>query len=198
LRAEDLVTEVGEAAEETLLIGERIQVVDLINGEHRFALPGRGLAFAPDGRSFAIARSGPGKQSPLADGRVRGDNGNADATVLWIDAQTGHTRREIAIAESHVSSLAFAPEGQYLAAGCLYHSKSGVIHIYRLRDKREIETIATPSPRRDWPSRPTANNSSRACSTLQSGSGMCTLIRRTGALSRGRNTGRTRPASSRF
>jgi WD40 repeat protein len=48
------------------------------------------------------------------------------------------------IAESYVNSLVFSPDGQLLAASTWFHWERGVIHIYRLRDKREVQTIATP------------------------------------------------------
>ena len=56
-------------------------------------------------------------------------------------------RREIVIPESEVASLAFSPDGQAIAAGTLLtNPERGVIRIFRLRDKREIQTIEAPCP----------------------------------------------------
>jgi WD40 repeat protein len=69
------------------------------------------------------------------------------STIVWLDSLTGHVRREIVIPESGVRSLAFSPDGQAIAAGTLSnHPERGLIRIFRLLDKREVETIESPCP----------------------------------------------------
>jgi WD40 repeat protein len=105
------------------------------------------MAVSPDGKTVAIAARGRPKQIQMADGRMRSDGSRADSTISWVDSESGQERREIVIAESYVNSLAFSPDGQLLAASTWFHRERSVIHIYRLRDKREVQTIATPCRR---------------------------------------------------
>jgi len=94
-----------------------------------------------------IVRRNDGEEIRLADGGNRYDYQSAGRTIAWLDAQTGQVRREIVIPESEVNSLAFSPDGQAIAAGILlYHPERGIIRIFRLRDKREIQTIESPCP----------------------------------------------------
>jgi WD40 repeat protein len=56
-------------------------------------------------------------------------------------------RREIEIPQSNAQCLAFSPDGHYIAVGTMsafYPPARGIIHIFRLRDKREIQTIESP------------------------------------------------------
>ena len=132
------------------LIGQgSLHVVDLASGDLRFEASlamSRAGDFAPDGRSLAIVREGRGKEIKLADGRVRGDSSTAPSTIVWLDSRTGHVRREIEVPESRVECLAFSPDGQAIAAGTSFQWKRGIIRIFRLRDKQEIQTIETPTP----------------------------------------------------
>jgi WD40 repeat protein len=65
--------------------------------------------------------------------------------VLWLDSQSGDVRRELVIPESQVCAAAFSPDGQTIAVGTwLEHPARGIIRIFRLRDKREIQTIKAP------------------------------------------------------
>jgi WD40 repeat protein len=124
-------------------------VVDLASGDLRFKAPApmsRSSEFAPDGRSLAFARQGRGKEIRLADGMIRGDSTTAPSTIVWLDASTGHVRREIEIPESRVECLAFSPDGRAIAAGTSFHWERGIIRIYRLRDKQEVQAIETPCP----------------------------------------------------
>ena len=41
-------------------------------------------------------------------------------------------------------SLAFSPDGRVIAAGTLFQPARGIIRIFRLRDKQEIQTIEAP------------------------------------------------------
>jgi RNA polymerase sigma factor (sigma-70 family) len=103
--------------------------------------------FSPDGGSKAIVDSSAGEPIKLADGQIRYDRANASSTIVWVDSQTGHVRREIAIPQSDVQRLAFSPDGQSIAVGyfsTLYPPARGYIRIFRLRDKREIQTIESP------------------------------------------------------
>ena len=95
------------------------------------ALPhAEALAFSPDGKSVAVAR-----RSALG----------VDGTISWVDSDSGQERREIVVPKSYVHALAFSPDGQFLAAGTSFGWERGVIHIYRLRDKKEVQTITAPS-----------------------------------------------------
>jgi WD40 repeat protein len=125
-----------------------LRVIDLASGDLRFEESSWSSAgaFAPDGRSLAIVREGRGKEIKLADGRVRGDSLTAASTIVWLDSRTGHVRREIEIPESRVVCLAFSPDGQDIAAGTSFHWRRGIIRIYRLRDKQEVQAIETPCP----------------------------------------------------
>src|SRR5262249_49753487 len=83
----------------------------------------------------------------LADGQISYDRSSAASTIVWLDSQTGHVRREIEIPQSNVQLLAFSPDGQYVAVGYFsasYPPARGFIRIFRLRDKREIQTIESP------------------------------------------------------
>ena len=119
--------------------------------------------FAPDGRSLGDRREGRGKEIKLAMGGSARFL-NRPSTIAWLDSRTGHVRREIEIPESYVVSLAFSPDGQAIAAGNLFPPARGIIRIFRLRDKQEIQTIETPCP---WIEAlaftPDGKRSSRAC-----------------------------------
>jgi len=122
-----------------------VRVTDLAQGRRTVTSPGgNAMAISPDGTTVAIAAHGRSKQIKMADGRTRSDSSRADGTISWVDSESGHQRREILIPESYVNSLAFSPDGQLLAAGTSFQWERGVIHIYRLRDKKEVQTIATP------------------------------------------------------
>lgn len=124
------------------------RVVDTATGDLLFEAPCWDAApdFAPDGRSLAIVRLGRGKEIKLADGHVRGDSSTAPSTIVWLDSRSGHVRREIEVPESRVDRLAFSPDGQLIAAATSFHWERGIIRIFRLRDKREIQAIETPCP----------------------------------------------------
>ena len=102
------------------------------------------LEFAPDGQSFAFVRH--------VYTTTRLANGQSDfawtgeSTIVWLDSRTGHTRREIEIAEANVGGLAFSPDGRLMAAATSSRGDPGTIRIFRLRDKTEIQTIKTQSP----------------------------------------------------
>jgi WD40 repeat protein len=123
-------------------------VVDVASGHVRFKikeLPMAGVAAsAPDGRSLAIVRQGPGTKIDPADGTAHGSSSNPTNTIIWLDSETGHALREIEIPESTVRCLTFSPDGKIIAAGTTFRSERGIIRMLRLRDKREIQTIETP------------------------------------------------------
>ncbi len=105
------------------------------------------VAYSRDGRSKAIVRSIPGKKIKLADGNVRYDPPTTASMIVWLDTETGHVRREIEIPQARVLRLALSPDGQSIAVGylsTLYPPARGFIRIFRLRDKREIQTIESP------------------------------------------------------
>ena len=87
-----------------LIGGGLVQVVDLASGDRRFKerqppLTRAACAFAPDGQSKAIVR----RRLPASDqaGQWRVHELTA-STIVWLDSQTGHVRREIEIPESDV------------------------------------------------------------------------------------------------
>jgi RNA polymerase sigma factor (sigma-70 family) len=99
---------------------------------------------APDRRSSLIVTQSPGKS--FQAGNWTGSSIGA-SMIVWLDHETGHVRREIEVPESHVKSLVFSPDGQSVAAGCFMdHPTRGIIRIFRLRDKKEIQTIESPCP----------------------------------------------------
>jgi RNA polymerase sigma factor (sigma-70 family) len=100
-------------------------------------------AYSRDGRSKVIVRWFPGKEIELADGNVRYDPATAASTIVWLDTETGHVRREIEIPQAGVLRLALSPDDQSIAVGyvsTLNTPARGFIRIVRLRDKREIQT----------------------------------------------------------
>jgi len=130
------------------------------------------IAFSPDAASHLLA---------IAWGRT---------VDLW---DVVHLRRARTIANDgqyRPNSLVFSPDGTTLAAGVatrgaeirlwrvgdgtlLTHPERGIIRIFRLRDKREIQTIESPCPwiealtftpdgKQIVPSRPMASRSSPA------------------------------------
>ena len=131
-------------------VGEQwVQVVDLASGDRRFKAPKslvpiHACEFAPDGGSLAMVREARGRKFQV--GHYRGSS-TPTSTIAWLDSRTGSVRREIAVPESHVRSLAFSPDGQAVAVGTLLtHPARGIIRIFRLQDKNEIRTIASPCP----------------------------------------------------
>jgi WD40 repeat protein len=133
-----------------VLGGGGVQLIDVASGQLRFKAPAPGTAgpacaFAPDGRSLAVV--GNVTNRPIRAGNWVGSRRIA-STITWLDSRTGHVRREIDVPESHVHSLAFSPDGLALAVGNQFSEPSrGIIRIYRLRDKQEIQAIEAPSPR---------------------------------------------------
>ena len=100
-----------------------------------------------DGASKAIVRTIPGKSIKLANGEIRYDRASAASMIVWLDSKTGQVRREIDIPQSDVQCLALSPDGKSIAVGffsTLYPPTRGLIRIFRLRDKREIQTIESP------------------------------------------------------
>jgi WD40 repeat protein len=131
-------------------IGEEwVQVVDSASGDRRFKAPkalwsGRVCEFAPDGGSLAIVSEVRARK--FQAGHWRGSS-ILTSTIAWLDSQTGSVRREIEVPESYVRSLALSPDGQAIAVGTLLtHPARGIIRIFRLRDKNEIQTIESPCP----------------------------------------------------
>ncbi len=131
------------------LVGnDGVHVVDVASGGLRFEESESTMAgeFAPDGRSLAIVRQGHPTKIKLADGHTRHDSSTAASTIVWLDTETGHVRREIVIPESRVDCLTFSPDGQTIAAGTSLQGDRGIIRIFRLRDRHETETNETPCP----------------------------------------------------
>jgi RNA polymerase sigma factor (sigma-70 family) len=104
-------------------------------------------AFLKEGRTKVIVERIPGKSIKLASGETREDYASAGTMIVWFDSETGHVRREIEIPRSDVQHLTLSPDEQLVAAAYfskLYPPARGFIRIFRLRDKREIQTIESP------------------------------------------------------
>jgi WD40 repeat protein len=104
-------------------------------------------ASSRDGRSKLIVRRIRGKEIKLASGEARQDYDSSGSMIVWLDTQTGRARREIEIPQSDVYQLALSPDQQTIAVGyvsTLYPPARRFIRIFRLRDKREIQTIESP------------------------------------------------------
>jgi WD40 repeat protein len=122
-----------------------VQTVDVATGERRFKASlgspfwvTRACAFAPNGGSLVIVRE---LRSRHRAGNWFGSS-TTSSTVVWLDSQTGSVRREIVIPGAGVSALSFSPDGQAIACGTWSTPpERGTIRIFRLRDKREIQTI---------------------------------------------------------
>ncbi len=103
--------------------------------------------FSPDGESKATVRPNAGRNIKLADGQSRRDPASVVSTLMWLDSRTGHVRREIDIPQADVQRLAFSPDGELIAVAAFsswYPPARGFIRIFRLRDKREIQSIESP------------------------------------------------------
>jgi WD40 repeat protein len=136
-------------ARSAAMIGDEwVQVIDVASGEGRFKVPMASFlgacAFAPGGGSLAIVQDV--RTRKFQAGAWSGSEPVVNK-VVWLDGQSGGVRREIEIHDSYVRSLSFSPDGQDLAIGAqLVHPERGIIRIFRLRDKREVRTIASPCP----------------------------------------------------
>jgi WD40 repeat protein len=66
--------------------------------------------------------------------------------IIWLDSHSGQIRREIEVPESGIGALAFSPDGQIIAASTSStHPNSVAIRLFRLRDKKVIQTVETES-----------------------------------------------------
>ena len=129
--------------------GGLVQVVDVASGDRRFKETSAAVwareacAFAPDGGSLAIVREARGA---FEAGSWTGSRITA-STIVWLDSESGSVRREIIIPESGVFPVAFSPDGKAIAASTFVEtSQRGIIRIFRLRDKKEIQSIESPCP----------------------------------------------------
>jgi WD40 repeat protein len=101
------------------------------------------LEFAPDSQSFAFVRY-TFRHVKLANGRYDFCSARPNA-IVWLDAHSGQVRREIEVPEAGIGKLGFSPDGQIIAASTSSGRGSAVIRLFRLRDKKEIQTIDTQS-----------------------------------------------------
>jgi RNA polymerase sigma factor (sigma-70 family) len=136
-----------------------IQVVDVPTGTLRFQTsyitqdPELGihiaqftsLEFAPDSQSLAFVRHGY-KHVKQANGDYDFYSTRPTNEIVWLDAHSGQVRREIEVPGRGIGELAFSPDGEILAA-CTSSTASNkaAICLFRLRDKKVIQTIETPS-----------------------------------------------------
>ena len=135
-----------------------ILIIDIPSGDIRFKTsaairdPGYtdqilhrpSLEFAPDGRSLAFVRE-IYRTTKLPDGRSR-DLWPRESTIVWLDALTGQTRRVIAIPGRNVGHIEFSADGRLLAAVTSLRDEPRVIRIFRLLDKKEVQSIETRIP----------------------------------------------------
>jgi WD40 repeat protein len=101
------------------------------------------LEFAPDDQSLAFVRQ-VYKSIKLPDGRTR-EAVPRESTIVWLDARTGQSRREIRVTGRPVWDPVFSPDGRLLAGVSSMREDGSVIRIFRLGDRREIQSIETPS-----------------------------------------------------
>ncbi len=97
------------------------------------------LEFAHDGQSLAFVRKTYKPRKP-ADAYLAPDN-----TIVWLDSHTGHPRREIEFGANQAGTLAFSPDAKLIAAATSGTRDNTTIRVFRLRDKREVQTIDTQS-----------------------------------------------------
>ena len=147
-----------------------VQAFDVASGNRLFKESSARTAceFAPDGRSLVIVRE-------VRASAIHAGNSvllhPATSTIVWLDSQTGHVRREIEVRESYVNSLAFSPSGQTIAIGILLtdpalRGSSASSGCETSRRSRRSNRRAPGSMRS--PSRPMEGGSSRACWIRQS------------------------------
>lgn len=153
------------------VVGGKVRIWDVATGSVRTARTGRGrsvraVAFAPDGRTLAVAYIGtddepvtlldvstgrvqrtvkPGARSPLSlafspDGHTLATASGGKGSVKTWDARTGQPRDSFRVG-GEVASLAFSPDGRTLAAS----SASGV-RLWDLASSRSRMTLPTRSP----------------------------------------------------
>jgi RNA polymerase sigma factor (sigma-70 family) len=116
-------------------------VTELATGEERFAAPSQALAFAPNGRTLAVATPGEPEQIKLADGRSR-FLGNVASGIDLVDTGSGK-RRRLAIPSDFVHSIAFSPDGKVLAVDQGWHGLK--VRLYRIEDGDEVQEIVGPA-----------------------------------------------------
>jgi RNA polymerase sigma factor (sigma-70 family) len=116
-------------------------VVDLETGEELFTAPSLAMAFAPDGRSLAIATPAASEGGKLVDksGRLWG---SVSEGVDLVDVQSGGSKR-IGLPRDMVFALAFSPDGKSLAVEGGW--RSHMIRVYRTADGRQLEAFAGPA-----------------------------------------------------
>jgi hypothetical protein len=105
---------------------------------------GNPFDFSPNGGSLAVARRGQTEEFRAGNWS---DTRPVSSKVLWLDSQSGSVRREFEIPNSDVRSLTFSPDGQTLAVATLQQQPpQGIIRLFNLRQRREIQTIESPCP----------------------------------------------------
>jgi WD40 repeat protein len=101
------------------------------------------LEFAPDDHSLAFVRQ-VYQSIKLPNGWSR-EVVPRESTIVWLDARTGQPRREIRVPGRPVWDPVFSPDGRLLAGVSSMREDGSVIRIFRLGDRREIQSIETPS-----------------------------------------------------
>jgi WD40 repeat protein len=118
--------------------GNGLHVADTATGRELYKVPANtfSFAFSADGKTLAVAEN-VSARTKLADGRTRNHPG--EGVIRLLDAMTGKEQRKITHQASYFSSLAFAPDGEVLAAAL--GDKTNTIRLYRTEDGRELHAL---------------------------------------------------------
>jgi WD40 repeat protein len=100
--------------------------------------------------AFLSARQGPPPSQPKSSPTLK-SNSPTSPTLLdgrygdplppGASLRLGTVRFRL---DRSIDGITYSPDGQVLAAATSFHWERGLIHIYRLRDKKEVQTIVTP------------------------------------------------------
>jgi RNA polymerase sigma factor (sigma-70 family) len=121
--------------------GMHVQLLDVDTGEplwywHEGTTPYYRLAFTPDGKEVVVPTSMRNRQKP-----------SAEAAIVFLDARTGKTRRQIVPDCSRVEEIAFSPDGTLIAALCRRQEEGWQgpnIRVWKVNGGRPLLAIDPP------------------------------------------------------
>jgi RNA polymerase sigma factor (sigma-70 family) len=116
-------------------------VADVSTGTERFSAPSVAMAFAPDGRGFAVAAPGKPAMTRLADASYRTLGQIVDGVDI-VDLATMKIKK-IEIGGGSVTALAFSPGGKHVAVAGGWLNP--MIRLYRTDDGRELGQFTCPA-----------------------------------------------------
>ena len=127
-----------------------VQVVDLASGKLRFTEPASshgGVSSRPTARAWRSSDKVARKEIKLADGRTRLDSSirrEHDRLARQPDGPRSPRDRDPRVPRGLPG--VFSGRAGHRRRNLSFHAERGIIRIFRLRDKREIQTIETPCP----------------------------------------------------